>query len=214
MRPYKRANQNDVSDDQDDDGRDRCRDQRKLRTGISVEIPALAKRLNDTADGECVVQNNGAVEVAAKKEENPGCQTNSGQQQHHRRGVERRTVGEVIDAEDERSGHDRNADEHHTRPKGGAENGTKQAQQTTTSEIETTSTWAEALTRMTGSQVGSSWPIKNSPATRAATGIRTRIRLRSTMPYVVKRRSSARRKTARMIRAAPTVPMSTFATTV
>ena len=32
----------------------------------------------------------------------------------------------MIDAEDERSGHDRNAGEHHTRPKGVAEHGTEQ----------------------------------------------------------------------------------------
>lgn len=61
MRPYKRTNQQDVSDDQDDDGRDRCREQRKLRAGISVEISALARRLDGTADGARVMPNNGAV---------------------------------------------------------------------------------------------------------------------------------------------------------
>ena len=39
----------------------------------------VAERLDHATDGESVVQNNGAIEVAAKKEEDPGCQTNAGQ---------------------------------------------------------------------------------------------------------------------------------------
>ena len=46
------------------------RDQRKLRTGIST---AFAKRVAYTADGEPVVQNNGAVQIAAEKELDFGC---------------------------------------------------------------------------------------------------------------------------------------------
>jgi hypothetical protein len=46
------------------------RDQRKPRIGIST---AFAKRLHYTAEGEPVVQNNGAVQIAAGKELDFGC---------------------------------------------------------------------------------------------------------------------------------------------
>ena len=64
---HNRANQHDVSDDQDHDGSDGCRYQRKLRTGISIEIPAFAKCLDHAAERKCVVENDGASPPRKKK---------------------------------------------------------------------------------------------------------------------------------------------------
>jgi hypothetical protein len=81
--------QYDVSDNQDHHGHDCGRDQRKLRRGISVEIPAFAQGLYHAADREGIVQNNGAVQITAKKEEEPGCDALRGRSAspRHRAGV-------------------------------------------------------------------------------------------------------------------------------
>ena len=97
-----------------------------LRIGISVEVPLSPRAWVTPADGERVVQDYGAVQVAAEKEEEPGGYANPRQQHDHRQGVERRTVGEVIDTKRERSENDGNAGGDKARPEGVAENGVEQ----------------------------------------------------------------------------------------
>ena len=65
-----------------------------------------------------------------------------------------------------------------------------------------------------GSEVGSSWPSRKSPARTAARGTKTRIWRGLATPYLVTCERSARRTTARMTNPAPIVPMSTLATSV
>ena len=127
MRPYKRANQHDVSDDQDHDGRDRRRDQREPADWHLGSGSAFAKSLGHAGGWRTRCAGLwGRTGRGLRKKNSLGGYANPRQQHDHRQGVERRTVGEVIDTKRERSENDGNAGGDKARPEGVAENGVEQ----------------------------------------------------------------------------------------